>query len=68
MSYRSPPDIQVMVHGTIPQGAGLSSSSAFVVASTIALLHAFGDIRMDRKVIIIIHQLSHFLYCFIHCI
>jgi len=42
-----PVGLQLMVHGTVPAGAGVSSSSALVCAASLALLGAYG-VRLSK--------------------
>lgn len=42
-------DMNVLVDGNVPDGAGLSSSAAFVVCATFAALYAQGETEIDKK-------------------
>ncbi|SGY79574.1 BQ5605_C008g05167 [Microbotryum silenes-dioicae] len=48
-----PSHVVMLVTGSVPEGSGLSSSSAFTIASSIAILHVVGRISgsdaIDRK-------------------
>lgn len=47
-----PKGMRVLVHGTVPAGGGLSSSAAFVVSATLAVLKSNGIQEVDKKLLV----------------
>ncbi|KAF3938007.1 Galactokinase [Dactylella cylindrospora] len=45
----TPASMKVLIHGTIPSGAGLSSSAAFTSASALSVLVANGQQEVDKS-------------------
>lgn len=47
-----PKGMQIVVHGNVPAGGGLSSSAAFVVSATLAVLRSNGYDKVDKKLLV----------------
>ncbi len=60
------PGMDLVLHGTVPRGGGLSSSAALTVASSLALLYVAGE-EMPRADIARLCQEAEHRFCGVKC-
>jgi len=60
------PGLDVVFHGTVPTGGGLSSSAALTVAFGLAYCHAAGK-EIDRKELALLCQQTEHRFCGVKC-